>query len=825
MERLLQDLRFATRTLWKDRSFTLTTIATLALCLSANVAIFAIVDGVLLKPLPFDEPDRLVRIFNRYPGAGVEIADNGVPDYFDRIGGMPALESIAMFRQQGLTLSGATGDAERVQAMFVTPSFFKVLRVQPFRGQLFTEEQGEPGRDKVVVLTHGFWQRSFAGRDDAIGKDVRLGGEPHVVVGVLPPGYRFINPEIQLLRPAAFSAREKSDDSRHSNNWQQMGRLKPGATLEQAQSQLDAINAANLERFPKWQEILKNARFSTIAVDFQRNLVAETRSTLTMLWGGALFVLLIGCVNIANLVLVRATGRLREIATRQALGAGFGRLARQAITESLLLAGLGGAAGLALGWWGLKAAPFLGFDQLPSGTGIGVDSRVVWFTLALVALVGLAVGLIPVVAARRTNLAQSVRDEGRSGTQGRGPRLVRRVLVTSQVAVALMLLVGAGVLYASFERVLQIDPGFRADNVLTGTVSLPAARYAEDNDIRSAAARLLEKVRAIPGVQAAGVTTSLPFSGSYSDSVILAEGYQMSPGESLISPSQVTASEGYFEAMGVTLVGGRFFTADDTVGRPRSLIIDETLARRFWPNGDVLGKRMFFPQDLNDIMKPPPDDQMLTIVGIIAPMRFRGLVDSSGNRRVGAYYSPFPQRPSRTLGFAIRTAQAPETVMSAVRREVAQIDPELPFYGVRTLDDRMSSSLIDRRTPMLLAGGFALVALFLAAIGIYGVLAYQVSQRRREIGIRIALGAASGSIFGLVIREGTVIVLAGAAFGLGGSFLLRQAIQAQLYEVSAMDLRIVAAVALLLAAVALVACLLPARRAARTDPMIALTDQ
>ena len=825
MERLLQDLRFAARTLWKDRSFTFTTIATLALCLAANVAIFAIVDGVLLKPLPFDEPERLVRLYNQYPGAGVAIGDNGVPDYFDRLGSMPALESLAMFRQQGVTLSGATGEAERVQAMTVTPSFFRLLRVQPFRGQLFTDEQGELGHERVVVLTHGFWQRTFAGRDDVLGKDLRLGGEPYVIVGILPPGYRFISPDIQMLRPAAFTAREKSDDSRHSNNWQQMGRLTPGATIEQAQTQLDAINAANFERFPNWQEILRNAKFGSVVLDFQRNLVGETRSTLTMLWGGAIFVLLIGCVNIANLVLVRATSRLREMATRQALGAGFARLARQAITESLLLALLGGGLGLALGWWGLKAAPFLGFDQLPNGSGIAIDSRVVMFTLALVAVVGLAVGLIPVLAARRTNLAQSVREEGRSGTQGRGPRLMRRVLVTSQVAFALILLVGAGVLLASFDRVLNIDPGFKTDNVLTGTVSLPTARYANDDAVRATATRMLEKIRAIPGIQTAGLTTSLPFSGNYSDSVILAEGYQMQPGESLISPSQVSASEGYFEAMGVKLVSGRFFTAADTVGRPRALIIDEALARRFWPKGDALGKRMFQPEDINNIMQQPPDDQMFTVVGIIAPMRLRGLVDSAGNKRVGAYFAPFLQRPSRTLGFAIRTAQAPEAVLNAVRREVAQIDPELPFYGVRTMEDRLSSSLIDRRTPTLLAGGFAIVALFLAAIGIYGVLAYQVEQRRREIGIRMALGAASSSIFGLVLREGTLIVLIGAALGLIGSFLLRQTIQTQLYEVGAMDPRIVSGVALVLALVAIVACVLPARRAAQTDPMIALTDQ
>ncbi|MEO8681528.1 MAG: ABC transporter permease, partial [Vicinamibacterales bacterium] len=419
MDRLLQDLRFATRVLWKDRGFALTTTATLALCLAANVAIFAIVDGVLLKPLPFSEPDRLVRLSNKYPGAGVDAdGSNGVPDYFDRLQGVPALESLAMFRQSGATLSGAAGEAERVQAMIVTPSFFRVLRVQPFRGQLFTDEQGEEGHEKVVVLTYGFWQRTFGGKDEAIGKDLRIGGEQYTVVGILPPGYRFISPEIQLLRPAAFSAREKSDESRHSNNWQQFGRLKAGASLEAAQAQVNAINTANLDRFPQLKQILINARFRSDVVDFQSNLVGETRSTLTMLWGGAIFVLLIGCVNVANLVLVRATGRLRELATRSALGATFGRLARQSLTESILLASVGGAAGLGLGWWALKAAPFLGFDQLPSGSGIGLDSRVVAFTVVLVALVGIAVGMIPILAMRRANLAQVVREEGRSGTQG-----------------------------------------------------------------------------------------------------------------------------------------------------------------------------------------------------------------------------------------------------------------------------------------------------------------------------------------------------------------------------------------------------------------------
>ncbi len=826
MDRLLQDLRFAVRLLWKDRSFAATTIATLALCLGANIAIFAIVDGVLFKPLPFPEPQELVRIFNRYPGAGVVVADNGVPDYFDRQRDVTALEALAMFRQAGVTISGGTfNEAERIQSMIVTPSFFRVLQTQPLRGQLFSEAHGEVGQESVVVLTHGFWQRVFGGRDDAMGQDVRLGGVPYRVIGVLPATFVFLNPEIQLFRPAAFTAQDKSDEARHSNNWQQFGRLKAGASREQAQSQVDALNAANMERFPQWREILINARFGTDVVDFQENLIGRRRSTLTMLWGGAIFVLLIGAVNVANLVLVRSTSRIRELATRHALGATFARLTRQSLTESIVLAAAGGAAGIALGWWAIQAAPFFGIEQLPSGSIVTLDWRVIAFTLMLVAAVGIGVGLIPIVAMRQANMAQVIREEGRSGTQGRGPRLMRRALVTSQVAFALMLLIGAGVLLASFDRVLNINPGFQSNNLLIGTVSLPASRYANDAALRSVTDRVLERIRALPGVTAAGVTTSLPFSGAYSDSVILAEGYQMQPGESLISPGQVSVSPGYFEAMQATLLQGRFFTERDAEGSPRVLIIDEELARRFWPNGDALGKRMYMPTNIDNLTAKPAEEQMMTIVGIIAPMRLRGLVEAAGERRVGNYFWPIKQQLARTIGLAIRTAQAPALLAASVRREIGQIDPELPFFGVRTMADQLSRSLIDRRTPMLLATGFAAVALFLAAIGIYGVLAYQVSQRRREIGIRMALGAASGSIFGLVLREGGVIVALGAAMGLTGAFLLRQTLESQLYETGAMDPAVVTVVAAVLIAVALVACVLPARRAANTDPLIALSDQ
>ena len=394
MERFLQDGRFAARLLWKDRSFSVTTIATLALCLAANVAIFAVVNGVLLKPLPFPEPDWLVRLFNKYPGAGVDAGgSNGVPDYFDRRHVAPAMEEQALFREAGVTISGSgLTEAERISGMLVTPSFFRVLQTQPYRGQLFSDAHGEVGQEKVVVLTHGLWQRLFGGGESALGQDIRLGGELYKIVGILPPGFVFLNPDVQLFRPAAFTAREKSDESRHSNNWQQFGRLKAGATIVQVQSQLDAINAANLERFPQWREILKNARFGSEAVDFQTYLIGERRSTLTMLWGGALFVLLIGGVNVANLVLVRSTSRIRELATRHAMGATFGRLTLQALTESAVLSVAGGLAGLGLGWWALKAAPFFGFDRLPSGVGLELDAPVIGFTMKKAAAARRGVG-------------------------------------------------------------------------------------------------------------------------------------------------------------------------------------------------------------------------------------------------------------------------------------------------------------------------------------------------------------------------------------------------------------------------------------------------
>ena len=550
MDRLLQDLRFAIRLLWKDRGFTVTTVATLALCVGANAAIFAIVHSVLLAPLPFPEPDRLVTVFNSYPGAGALRASNGVPDYYDRLTGVTAFDEIAVYRTTGATIGGeGGGEVERVSSMPVTPSFFRILQTRPHRGSTFTEADGEVGNHRKVILSHGLWQRAFGGRDEALGQDLRINGVPYRVVGVLPATFRFIDPEIQLWTPAAFSAEDRSDSRRHSNNWQQFGRLRPGATVAQAQSQIDAINAANLERFPELRAILINAGFRTQAKPFHADLVEGTQRTLYLLWGGVLCVLLIGGVNVANLVSVRSSTRARELATRHALGASLHRLSRQILTETVLVAAVGGAIGIALGAWAVAAGERFGLGELPRGYEIALSWPVVAFTLALVLAVGLFLGLFPVAALRRANLSQVVREEGRSGTSSRRTTLVRRALVASQVAFALVLLVGAGLLLASFQRVLGVDPGFDPARLLTGSVSFPAARYQDEAAVHASLNRLLDRIRALPGVEGAGATSTLPISGDHNDSVIIAEGYQMAPGESLISPSRVHISPGYLEAM------------------------------------------------------------------------------------------------------------------------------------------------------------------------------------------------------------------------------------------------------------------------------------
>jgi predicted permease len=587
---------------------------------------------------------------------------------------------------------------------------------------------------------------------------------------------------------------------------------------------MDALTAANLELFPAFKEILVNAGYHVQVHHLKDEVVRDVRATLYLLWAGVFFVLLIGGVNITNLMLVRSNVRMKELAMRFALGAGRRRVSRQLLTESVLLSVLGGGLGLMIGHGGLGLLRNLGLDEIPRGSEIEMTAMVIGLTLALAFLLGILIGGIAVAHVIRVNINNVLREEGRAGTSGRGARAVRNSLVVAEVAFAFILLIGAGLLLASFRQVLTIDPGFRdGDSVLTARVTPPRTRYAEGSDLRSFTVRLLEQIRRLPGVVHAGATTTIPYGGSYSDSVILAEGYVMQPGESLVSPSQMFITPGYFEAMGIPLEEGRLFDERDVEDSQKTIIVDERLAKRFWPQASAIGKRMYFPTDMNDLMAITEETEFLTVVGVVGSVKLRALIDP--DERVGAYYFPYEQRPRRGITLAIKTANEPTSLVGGVRRELAQIDPQLPLYDVHTMQERLDETLVTRRSPMLLALVFGAVALFLAALGIYGVLAYLVTQRTKEIGIRMALGSTAKSIFNLVLREGLAIVAIGFALGVGGAVALARYIESLLYGVQPMNATVMVSAGTVLALVALVACSVPAMRATRINPVQALNAE
>jgi putative ABC transport system permease protein len=717
---------------------------------------------------------------------------------------------------------GGQNDPQRLMGMLVTPSFFRMLRATPHRGRVFREDEGEIGREREVILSYALWQQLFSAQDSAVGRDLRINGENYTIVGVMPQSFYFIDPDVKLWTPAAFTVEQKSDDARHSNNWTMVGRLKPGMSVAVAQQQIDALNARNLDRFPDLRQILINAGFHTGVAPLQQDLVRDVRSTLLMLWAGVLFVLAIGAVNITNLVLIRSSSQMRELATRHALGASMARLIRHLVTETVILTTIGAALGLLIGYAALTALGGVGLDALPRANEIRINGEVVAFAFALAVLVGIAVGLAPLARLTGLNLAQAFREEGRSGTSSRGTRTVRKLLVASQVGFAFMLLAGAGLLLVSFERVLSVDPGFDPSHVLTARVSPPASRYRDDAAIRAFADRFATAVRSIPGVQHAGMSSSSPFGGDFSDSVILAEGYQMAPGESLISPYRVIATPGYFEALDIPLKRGRRFNDSDTETSPPVVVVDDRLAQRFWPGADPIGRRMFKPENPKDLMATDKNTRWITVVGVVGETKMAGLV--STDDRPGTYYFPLRQSSQRGLTLLVRTVGDPDAVAPSVRQQLRALDPELPLYSVRTMTDRMNESLADRRTPMVVALVFAGVSLFLAAIGLYGVLAYQVSQRTREIGIRLALGSDPRRVFGLIVKEGMTLIVAGFVVGMTGAFAIRRTMAAELYGVGPMNPLVLGSVAAVLAVVAFVACTLPARRAARISPVVALTS-
>jgi predicted permease len=817
---------------WKrERSFTLTVLATLVVCLGGNTVIFSIVRSVLLKPLPIANADRIVLVSNLYPKFGFGAAGSGVgvsvPDYFDRRRDVHSFDEVMLYRRGSVTLDAAGGEAgaARLNVLRATPSFYAVLGAVAFAGRTIIEQDAEPGNDAKVMLSDAFWRRRYGGDPSVIGRDIRLDGRPFRVIGILAARFEYLWNDIDLWLPLSLTADQKSDASRHSNNWTMMARLKPGASVDQAQREVDALNARNEQRFPQFRNLIRDSGYRTVVVPVQENIVRDVRATLYLLWAGALSVLLIAGVNLTNLFLMRSTVRWRELATRHAIGASVARVGRQLLTETTLLALCGGAVGIAAGWWTLRVVTRLELDILPRSHEIGLDWQAAGAILTLAAAVGVATALIPLVRLSRVSVSDVLRDAGRSGTAGNTAGRLRRLLATAQVALAFVLLIGAALLLASFRAVLAIDPGFEPAGVVTAAISLPASAYPDASALGHVGDRLLERTRTFPGVSAAGLTSAIPFGGNYSSGIILAAGTEGGGGESIVAPHLISASDGYFEAMRIPLLRGRYFDRRDTASAPPVVIVDERLARRFWPGRDAVGQRLLRPANptgVLDLLKRGADARSYTVVGVVANVQLTGLTPK--DPPVGAYYFPYVQQPARSIVIAVRSAQAPETTVAALRSALAATDRDLPLYDARTMEERLDRSLVQRRLPMVITMAFAAVALFLSAIGVYGVLAAQVTERRREIGIRIALGSSASDVFGLVMRDGARMTLRGIVAGFAGTIGMARLMTGLLYGVAATDPVIVGGVALVLAAVALVATWLPARRAARVNPAAVLNE-
>lgn len=816
----LQELRQALRSIAKARGFTATVLLTLGVCLGANTAIFTIVNSVLLRPIPVPGGEDLVILSNRYPNAGVRNSFNsGVVDYFERRSALTGLEEQAIFRQGNDTVE-IQGTPQRVEVTRATPAFFRLLKVVPALGRDFQSQDGEPGSERKVILSHGMFQQLFAGDPSAIGRQLRISGRNYEVIGVMPPSFRFVYPDTRLWMPLAFSAKEKVE-GRHSNNFLHVGRLKPGSSVPQVKSQVDALNRANLERAPEWREILTNAGFHTAVEPLHEMLVGDIRRMLYVLWAGAVCVLLIGVLNLANLSLARLNLRAKEIATRLALGASQWQVVKHFLAESLMVALTGGALGVGFAWGILEAIHWMGIEQLPKAMVVQLDRDAVLYSIAISVAVGLAMGLMPVFRLFRADLAGTLRSESRGGTTGKAARAVRRGLVVAQVAFGFLLLAGAGLLTASFRQLLAVDPGFRADGVSTAALRLPSARYSDPQKWRDFHTRLLDSLRAQPGIVSAGTTNIIPFGSDRTDSVILPEGYAGKAGESLIAPFYVRISVGYFETMGIGLRRGRYFEARDNEKSMQVAIVDESLAKRFWPDMDPVGKRMFFPEDIKNLTGADANRKYLTVVGVVADVR---MVDMGTPSPVGAYYLPSSQSPLPSMTIVAKSVGSSGGSVDAIRRTVSTLDPELALFDVRTMGERTQLSLSARRAAMLLSTSFGIVALFLTAIGIYGVLAYLVSTRIREIGIRLALGASTGSIFWLVLREGVVLVGTGVLLGVAGAFAMRKGLESQMYGISAADPVVLSATVVVLALAALIASSMPASRAMRVDPVQTLSE-
>ncbi|HEX8290915.1 MAG TPA: ABC transporter permease [Pyrinomonadaceae bacterium] len=806
MKTLLQDVRYAVRTLLKSPGFALVAVVALALGIGANTAIFSVVKAVLLSPLPYPGPERLVWVREINPGADILDEPASAPNYNDWRTQARSFEGMAAFSNTAMTLTDAAGEPERLPAVAASANFFEVVGVAPALGRGFLPEEETTGKNRVVVVSHGLWQRRLGASPQALGQTINLSGNAYTVVGVAPADFkspvRGPKPP-ELWVPIAFNL---SQNVRRSDYLNVVGRLRAGATVGQAQAELAAIAARLEKEFPS-----TNAGWTVTTQPLHEKVVGNVRQALWVLMGIVGFLLLISCANVANLLLARASGRRQEIAVRSALGAGRGRLIRQLLTESLLLGLAGGGLGLVLAAWGVELLVSLSPGNIPRLDEAGLDARVLAFTFGVSVLTGVVFGLLPALSASKTDLAESLKEGGsRGSTAGQSARRLRGSLVVAEIAITAVLLACSGLMIRSFLAIQSVDPGFRPERVLTFEFSLPSARYKDEPQMAAFYEQLTARAAALPGVERAALVDALPLSSGADVLSFVIEGRPELPPEKVQDAIFTVSTPDYFDVMGVGHVRGERMSERHREGVPDVGLINETMARKFWPGEDPVGKRI----NMGDPARSP----WITVVGVVRDTRSSGL-DKEPYPQV---YLPALQFRQRAMTFVARTSSDPAALVPAVRRELAALDKDLPLYNVRTMEQVMSDSVSRRRFQMVLITAFAGVGLLLAAVGIYGVISYSVAQRRHEIGVRMALGARAADILRLVVGQGLGLALLGVGVGVAGSLALTRLMASLLYGVSATDPLTFVCVSVALLGVALLACLIPARRATKVDPMIAL---
>ena len=802
VETFFHDIRYALRMLRKNPGFTAAAVMTLALGIGGNTAMFSVINAVLLRALPFHNPERLVTLRESSPQHEMERAAVSPPNFVDWSIQSQTLEHIAAYRYWGFVLTGGD-EPERIRGARVSASLFPLLGIRPVLGRTFLPEEDRFGSRPVVLVREGLWLRRFGADPDLIGKSLTLNGESYTVVGILPSDLML--PDAELWVPLAFEPYAMTQ--RGSRALTVLAGLKPGVTLIQARAEMHTIAGRLQRQYPE-----ANAGWDVSILPLHEEMVAHIRPALLVLGAAVAFVLLIACANVANLLLARATTREREIAVRIALGASRSRLIRQLLTESVLIALLGGALGLLLAQQGTHLLVSLSPAGLPGAGEIGINRTVLGFTLLLSLVTGLGFGLVPAGHASRPVLNQSLK-EGRGQTMGsRCLSPIRTAVVVCEVALALMVLIGAGLLVRSFVGLLAVKPGFNPANVLSMTISLPESKYHEGQQKIFFFQKLLQRVDTLPGVASAGLVSHPPLASQRLNVDFTLEGRSLpSSGDSPLA-DYVSVSADYFRVMQIPLLEGRWFTERDVMGTTPMVVINEIMARRFWPNQNPLGRRLILGSTIG------ADPTPRAVVGVVGNVRSAGLESEPGP----AIYVPYFQYPWPTMSVVIRASGDPMHLAPAIRKEVLALDSDQPVYNVRPLEEVLGASLAARRFQMLLLGIFASVALIMAAIGVYAVMAEMVIQRTHEIGIRMALGAHPHDVLKLVVGRGIRMALTGVAIGLAGALALTRWMSSLLFGVDPMDPATFATVSLTLIGVALLACYIPARRASRLDPIIAV---